>query len=498
MHQDRSKQKLRFGSFEFSPGRHVNGELLIDGAASHIRLLDAEPLLYRYARRKDYILGVLSDLTKISLINCISLESGTVTQENSQYHYARLFPHFVIEGRSHLLADQPIISAVSFSFDDAAALFDDHDAFSIVINASSHIKEILSAQSAAIGRQLEAGENPLLAYFTGNLKIIETSTAYGDVLVSHNPRFNIGSADGVRIENQILVRLRFEPVITFSTAIERLLRVLRFLELVVGRPQTLLQLRASDEDVAAEPLTVHWSHKPQRPESPIKSSHEPRSIDALIDVVRQRDEFCSVLRNWIDTDREHQDARGRFFDSFLNQNVYSVQRLIGAANMFDILPSSAAPKKVKLDESLVAARDAARNLFQSLPDSYEKSRALSDLGRIGQATLKQKIRHRASQVLRLVGSSLPDLINVLDAAVDCRNHYVHGSTTKIDFNSTSSITHFLTDALEFTFAASELVESGWKIQRFFSAPTAMSHPFAIFRITYSERLAKFKAAVAAS
>jgi hypothetical protein len=52
------------------------------------------------------------------------------------------------------------------------------------------------------------------------------------------------------------------------------------------------------------------------------------------------------------------DARLRFSNSFAEQQRYGIERLIGSANMFDILPSSAVPSAVPLTEELKAAKEA--------------------------------------------------------------------------------------------------------------------------------------------
>jgi hypothetical protein len=60
--------------------------------------------------------------------------------------------------------------------------------------------------------------------------------------------------------------------------------------------------------------------------------------------------------------------------------------------------------------------------------------------------------------------SFPDSYLVLDEAVNCRNHYVHGSRAKIDDQEHFFETvPFFTDTLEFVFAASDLIEAGWNI-----------------------------------
>ncbi|TIL83349.1 MAG: hypothetical protein E5Y89_01035 [Mesorhizobium sp.] len=104
---------------------------------------------------------------------------------------------------------------------------------------------------------------------------------------------------------------------------------------------------------------------------------------------------------------------------------------MGSANMFDILPSAAAPAEVGLSEELKTARDQSRKLFRALPDGPERASILLELKRLGKSNLKNKVRHRAAPIVAAVGDKFPDLIWVLDQAVNCRNHYVHGALGKV-------------------------------------------------------------------
>jgi ApeA N-terminal domain 1 len=172
-----------------------------------------------------------------------------------------------------------------------------------------------------------------------------------------------------------------------------------------------------------------------------------------------------------------------------------VDRLIGAANMFDILPRSAVPRDVELPRDLQEAKQQCRGIFRSLPDSYERSSILNALGRIGMASLKHKTRHRAQYLVPTLEEWFPEIVRVLDAAIDCRNHYVHGSPSRIDYSENNDMVIFFTHTLEFVFGASELVEAGLDIQAFVERPTSMSHPYGAYRVNYPLNLQAFRALV---
>ncbi|MFQ5853662.1 MAG: HEPN domain-containing protein, partial [Candidatus Binatia bacterium] len=169
---------------------------------------------------------------------------------------------------------------------------------------------------------------------------------------------------------------------------------------------------------------------------------------------------------------------------------------IGSANMFDILPSSAVPPNAQLPKELNAAKETSREIFKQLTQSPERDSVLAALGRVGKSSLKQKIRHRAQFLIEAVGERFPEIITVTDEAVNCRNHYVHGSEPRFDYSDNFGTVIFFTDTLEFVFAASELIEAGWDVKAWSEIGTTMSHPFARYCVNYAENLRKLKALLA--
>ena len=141
------------------------------------------------------------------------------------------------------------------------------------------------------------------------------------------------------------------------------------------------------------------------------------------------------------------------------------------------------------------AKTECQKVFKKLPESYERNSVLSALGRIGKATLKHKTRHRGQIIMDAFGGRPAELPFVLDAAVDCRNHYVHGTPSRIDYSKDSDVVVFLTNTLEFVFGASELVEAGWDIQRFAGRGSTMTHPYGSYLVTYKSNLEALKALI---
>ncbi len=487
---DKVEKSKWAGRFTVPPGRDVYGELTLSGARTSLYLQDNDHFT-THALPGQYIKGVLHDLTKISLISCITTSGpGSATRGEESYQFATVFPHFVVYGDNYLGPDEKTIVEVHFVIDDASTLFYDFDAFGFLIDARPFIEKIANAN--CLPRKIQTGPDPEILYFTGKTDIFSVDTVLGKVSASHNPSHNVGGPDGVRLKNTILVTIVFKEPVIFEDSIFRTSTLLRYLEMLVGRPQNLLSLnlRAVSDEQKPVFLQVHWSMPPKRESS--QEGEKPHPSDVLLDAVRQPEEFSDVLANWLDREHDWRDARLRFSNSFAEQNHYSIDRLIGSANMFDILPSSAVPSDVQLSDELKTAKETGCKTFRALSESPERDSVLGALGRIGKANLKQKIRHRARRIIEAIGERFPELSTVTDEAVNCRNYYVHGSEPRFDYSGNLGTVNFFTDTLEFVFAASDLIEAGWDVKSWSNVGTTMSHPFARFRVSYAPRLQELK------
>jgi len=487
---ERSKQA---GVFTISPGKEIYGELTFAGPNTSLYLRDND-VFDTKALLDQCVKGSLYDLTKITLLQCITTSgTGFATRGKEQYYFASIFPHFVVHGDHHIDPDDSTITEVHFVVDDASALFYDFDAFGSLIDARPFIEQIVHANR--LNREIPIGPHPKILYFTGKGEIFSADTVVGRISASHNPTHTLGGPDGVEVKNTIFLNIVFKEASSFNETIDRTLTLLQFLEVLAGRRQNLLKLniRIKSDDDRPSILNVYWSMPPRR--NPSDNSKRPGPADVLVDAVRQPDAFSRVLESWLDRHQAWHDARLRFSNCFA-QDRYNIDRLIGSANMFDILPSSAVPPDVPLCEELKSARESCITIFKELPRSPERDSVLSALGRIGKSALKHKIRYRGKFLVDKVGDRFPNLFTVTDEAVNCRNHYVHGSEPTFDYGNEVDSVIFFTDTLEFVFAASDLIEAGWDIRAWTEIPTSMSHPFGRYRVTYMERLRKLQSLIA--
>jgi hypothetical protein len=490
----RLTKSTRAGTFLLSSESEIYGELTLAGSKSSLYLHDKN-YFRTNAAADNYISGVLLDLTRVSLINCVvppvpsSFRRGSDAQNSEGYHYAEVFPNFVILGDEHLYPNARTISEIEFLIDDADVLFCDPNAFGWLIDARPHIDQI--AHSNGVDRPIVIGPNPQIFYFTGKEEIFTASTAIGVVSASHAPAFKPFQTDGGTLRSRVTVAVSFIDPVDFHEAIARASRVIEYLGLIVGRPQNVVRLLLRvDPDRSKPPLEVHWCMHPRR-----KSSSEllkPQSSDILLNAVVQPEDFARVLESWLAREAEWHNARWRFFNSFSRQRMYDIDRLVGAANMFDILPSSAGPDLVPITNDLKRAQKASRELFRALPLTFERDSILGALGRIGRSSLKHKVRHRAARLVELAGERFPDLLTVVDESVNCRNYYVHGSESSFDYDRNFDAVIFFTDTLEFAFAASDLVDAGWDIRSWILHGTTMSHPFGRYRVSYPMALKYLK------
>lgn len=478
------------GCFTLTNGTKLQGELSLDGAATTLELYSESPV---DSITSTDICGIFFNGEKVSLINCVEIERSRhfVKEDETPCHKISIFPHFVIFGDQYIHSSYQIIHSLSFSIDDAATIFYDFDAFGSVLNAKSYLKNILEVETSKLGREIEVGEHPNLFYFTGKYKIFKADTILGKISATHSPSLQSPGPKGIQVKNTIKINIVFDSVKDIDESVRNILDILRFIEVIAGRPQNIsdlifLPLNTKEQFILFD---VYWCKPPHRNRN--DGSREPHPADLPLQAAIRPDEFSNVLSHWLERNDEWRSARTRFFTAFAHQNRYTIDRIVGAANMFDILPSSIYPLTPSAPD-IIEAKENTRKLFKELPVSPERDSILNALGRIGKPSLKRKVHSRVKLITDIVGDRFPELEFVTDQAINCRNYYVHGSDTKIDYSVHSNQVQFFTDTLEFVFAASDLVESGWDIFTWIKQGSTLSHPFAQYCFNYRQMLTGLK------
>jgi hypothetical protein len=483
------------GTYSLPDGKSVVGELRLKGSSTLLKLHSKEFL--GGVEAASCVNGTTFTGERLTLIDCNIVTSGRQTNftDARSWHHAEVFPHYVAIGQFHLNPNQTQIREIHFTTSDLSTIFCDFDAFGHMIDAKPIIDLVLQERRQV--RPVEAGEFPEVCYFTGKDCVAAVSTAIGKVCVHHRPRYSIGGPTGVYIKNRIVVSIEPDHPVTFYEAVRCMYDVTCFLSVAAGRAQGVDHIHVTTTEVAGEipqSLTVHPSYRWKAKDK--IEQHKPHFGDVPLDPIRHRAEFDAVLSNWISRHAGWRVARFRYLGCMRKANKYDTERLVAAANMFDILPADAVPLSAELPEDLATTRDTCAMMFREHPLGIDRDSALSALGRLGKPSLPKKVAHRVAIVEARLGGRFPDLQFVAGVAVKCRNFFVHGSAGDIEYANVEPLVPFLTDALEFIFAASDFIDAGWDAQRWDADAHGWGHSFARFRSEYGMALAELRRATA--
>lgn len=485
------------GKFTIGDSSELIGELHLDFDKTQIILYSDKT--FKHLEISE-IHGILHDGTKVSLIDCITTSRGekniliddTVSSRRNGNYYLEVFPHYVFFGNQHIKSNDKLIYEVSFVIDDAHAIFYDFDAYGSVLSSTEDIKYIIKKEEERLNRGIEVGENPKLFYYTGKYEIFSVETEIGVISATHNPTIKFPGVHGINVVDNTRLNMTFSIQYSIKESIDSMYDLLRFIEIISGRKQNISSLTFNMAKEKEKPafLSLYWCMLKKRDVD--NESEAPHPADIPIQAAFDPESFGLVLKNWIENNCDRRAARMRYSNLISKGRRYDVDRLIGAANMFDILPESAYDKKINISQGIKDACQKAIILFKDLDPSPERDSVLSVLGRIGKATLKRKVRSRVKYISEFTGDHFIELDLVSDEAINCRNYYVHGSKSKIDYSENTELVVFFTDALEFIFAASDLIEAGWDMAKWMKDAKSDGHPFGRFKQSYSHRLMELR------
>ena len=480
-----SNRSPRSGVFTVPPDLEAHGTLTL-----HSR----DPVLHIWSKvpldlvSDSTINGELEDLTHVSLLRCtIRSESHTGRDQKALYRYD-LSPQYVLVGRRHYSDRDTDIRQIRFSIAHAVELFDDPDAYGTIFNNPEAVRR--AAKDDNESRPITVGEWNWLSYYTGKTTVFKSQTSIGEISANHSPTFSIGDATNLGLVKRVYITIKFDVPLSIMEAVFRMNRVLQFVDLVVGYSENVESIcvytGSENESQEAEVYSIHHSRR-----SPYSTQSRPSRFTVLIHPVDQAQEFSSVLSGWLERDVEWRTARMRLSRDW-GTRTYNYNRILAAANVFDLLPSDVYGDRAALSQETYVAVEEANRIFRALPASEDRDDTLGHLGRVGDWRLKRKIRHRSKIISDTIGSVVPDLTAVVDQAVNLRNHYVHGAAFRLGNDGRLPFLRFLTDSLEFIFFASDLVEVGWDIVRWCSKAKPRGHPFHNYLVSYSEDLGRLK------
>lgn len=477
------------------------GHLKSDGAQTQLSLAHAHGVT-RFYGSNSVVHGSLDDGSKASLIDCISQGSTTYGLRDHGSARTQMFPHYIVVGDEWIDAEQKFVSEIEYFPSDVDCLSGFRRDFGTIRPTKDEFQKILvddESRFAKIAREqgwdntdrgaVDVGAHPILQYYSGNFHIVKANCKDCFIEISNRPSHGMGSSRGVKIENQIIVNLRFPMPLTLEEATTKLRIVHSFLELCLGKRQEYQNIKMKLADRKDHILfDLHWSYANERVR---KAGRHPHEGDVLSDFGRRNPEFSKLLVNWVNTSEQMSEARGRFSSCFFSSS-YSPNRVVAAANIFDLLPEDRVPKARQLDNETLALVKEFKPKFLSLPESFARQEMLGAIGRIGKASLRDKINHRVDIIVDHMGSEFRELTIPCQQGVICRNHYVHGSKGAFDYQSDISSFIFITNTLEFVFAISDLVEMGWSYHDWIKHGTTRSHAFDSYCVNYARGLHELK------
>lgn len=410
------------------------------------------------------ITGQLTDNAKVTLLGCNIEHSEHPFTEMGilQRQAVTVKPDFVMGGNQHLDAEQDNLTKVEFTVDDSCCL------------RWRHTFQGLSPDTP------ETETIPLEWNREGVL--FQADTVFGQIAAQYSWQVSMIRAippfsPDFRIHGNIIISIDSLPkALSLAAVRESTRKLLYFLGMVAGYPIEIVQMAVSQASNPTSRLEVF----PLPYYLPVYETVQ-RSDD-MEPIVTDGEAMACLLTQWIAQGEEVQnkkkstsrwEARKRYYTScLLKGHVFDEDRLVAAANLFDLLPEAAVHTEFQLDDEYDMAVNEALCVFERLPKSEDRyktrQRGLSALKRLGKPTLKNKIQARAQIVMDPLKPQLNHLCQASDLAVDLRNHYVHGSKFKREITLERLI--FLTMTLEFAFIVSELIEAGWDIQGFLQRP----------------------------
>jgi hypothetical protein len=449
-------------------GTHHAGALFMDGANSKLEIYSND-FLHLKDEEMTCVRGVSKEGVSISAVYCVPLIlSGSASYHDKHKSYMTLRPNYVILGPRYLDPEENVIASISFTFSEANQLFYDWGTFGHIIwqhrLSFGLLREILRGVRRAAKHRRRGGRLDLY-YRWDRGPIIEAVCNVGKITIWNATGGKFPSPDGLDVRNRVRITCTFSTLVNLEAALLVQRQMMSLFELAAQARQNVDDIMLEHTGAPEEtPLTLRVIHEEREKVDTLMPT------DALLNGGLHEEEFTTVLTRWMDTSSDRRTARQRFMEGFRRGYSYKTDRLIGAANAFDLLPSTdfskqgALPSEVETliaeleDRVKAAAKDSA-----AIND--HKERLLNSLGLVRGLNLRNKVLQRWATVPSAIASKLPEMENAIAQSVRARNFFVHGSEAKMPAQAVYDLSPFFTDTLEFVFGISELYHCGWDANR---------------------------------
>lgn len=464
----------------------ILGELVLDGEETKLQLSSRTQI--PYDPEPHTLFGESLDHRKLSLYECVGYEPVSEGVYPNPIFKREIFPHFALVGTRHFEWGEQAFTSVSFKADDLGLLFSRRGTFGSAWLSSQKFAEVLDSTPNA--RSTELGESPAIFYFTGKRRFDPINLPIGTFSTEIIFTGNVSNITGISCPAETVATLTYEAPKSLTEIIDDITSILDFVSTITGRHQGVGDIATESTHDSSSPIvektSVYWSLAPESAEG---SPSNHRDLPITPDI--SEEEFNKVFCNWIHKHDDWAIARSRILRWQKHGNIYDENRLIAAANAFDILPDSTYPAVGKLSEETALKRDRCKKIIMELKHGNERDQILGTLNFWG-SKLLDKLLYKSKIVQESFNTHFQDLDEVLKIALKARNFYVHGSD--YGHKHYDHLTAFLTNTLEFVFVASDLIECGWNASQWSDRSPSFGHPMAHFLYSYKSEIIRFNSA----
>jgi hypothetical protein len=449
-----------FGTFTLKNDTYP-GVVSLAGSGSSLELF-SERLLSANQTDMIAIQGISKDGKRLTACNCVGPGiSGRATYYGPTRYFMSLFPHYVAIGPRHLHVTKKEITHISYTFPDAISLFYDWGSFG----------QLPSSRASRIpipvrSRQKRKIQRLHVFYYADRGEIIRIDDPQLSIKANNVVSIPFPTPRGIRIENQVRISLDFVQPQTLDQAIIELYQLHFFFELLTQSKQPVhnVLVRHATAESHEPGIHVYISNADRT------SSDTVHPGNVLISGGLHKDEFERVFSNWRRGNSELRRARQRVINGFREGFQYTIDRFVGSANAFDLLPRALWAKRKALPKSAQTKIDALCNDAKSLKPEY-RIQVVNNLKRVKELALREKILIRHATLPIYIRRRLPRIENTIDHCVLMRNYFVHGGNIRIPLDLVDEFVPFFTDTLEFIFVVSDLYSCGWNAKRWSNNPS---------------------------
>jgi hypothetical protein len=370
----------------------------------------------------------------------------------------------MILGDENVIPEKDKFNSISITVGNSRKLLLNLDSFGFVNVPTPELINALNEQPKT--PNFDKAKRPVLAYFNGDCEIFKQDTKLGIISARNSIRHNyFGDASGVKIDNEVIITIEFHDGLYVDEALKQANLVSLFLRFIGGQGLFFnnITMKKVDQD-NCEYFVHHDSHEWK------SISNGDDYTSPLLDLTSEG--FPELLRRWFEKE-DRTNVRYSFYDTYF-KDVFTSDRLIAAANMFDIFPSTESePSEAISSDTQKSLEKLLEYIESNFSNNLEIKKQLnSSVGYIAKKpknrkkALKERIQERLEIIrpeLKGLNLKIDELEFVIELGKQARNYYVHGKRpSKLSPEQCTKYKGLFIIAFEYIYALSELVECGWR------------------------------------